>query len=124
MEIQGHIKFTITQRTPDEVIAEMPVQPGILNPFGIVNAGATLWFADVAASMLVLDGNSLEKGMKGFPLAINLNANLLGNSSSGTFVAKSTYIKNGRTVKVVKTMVTDSSGKLIADVTTSHVLSI
>lgn len=124
MEIQGHIKFTITQRSADEVIAEMPVQPGILNPFGIVNAGATLWFADVAASMLVLDGNSLEKGMKGFPLAINLNANLLGNSSSGTFVAKSTYIKNGRTVKVVKTMVTDSSGKLIADVTTSHVLSI
>ena len=124
MEIHGHIKFTITQRTPDEVIAEMPVQPGILNPFVIVNAGATLWFADVAASMLVLDGNSLEKGMKGFPLAINLNANLLGNSSSGTFVAKSTYIKNGRTVKVVKTMVTDSSGKLIADVTTSHVLSI
>ena len=124
MEIQGHIKFTITQRTPDEVIAEMPVQPGILNPFGTVNAGATLWFADVAASMLVLDGNSLEKGMKGFPLAINLNANLLGNNSSGTFIAKSTYVKNGRTVKVVKTTVTDSSGKLIADVTTSHVLSV
>lgn len=124
MEIQGHIKFTITQRTPDEVIAEMPVQPGILNPFGTVNAGATLWFADVAASMLVLDGNSLEKGMKGFPLAINLNANLLGNNSSGTFIAKSTYVKNGRAVKVVKTTVTDSSGKLIADVTTSHVLSV
>ena len=123
MEIQGHIKFTITQRTPDEVIAEMPVQPGILNPFGVVNAGATLWFADVTASMLVFDGDSLEKGMKGFPLAINLNANLLGNNSSGTFLAKSIYIKNGRTVKVVKTTVTDSSGKLIADVTTSHVLS-
>lgn len=124
MEIQGHIKFTITQRTPDEVIAEMPIQPGILNPFGTVNAGATLWFADVAASMLVLDGDSLEKGMKGFPLAINLNANLLGNSTSGTFVAKSIYVKNGRSVKVVRTTVAEASGKLIADVTTSHVLSI
>lgn len=124
MEIQGHIKFTITQRTPDEVIAEMPIQPGILNPFGTVNAGATLWFADVAASMLVLDGDSLEKGMKGFPLAINLNANLLGNSTSGTFIAKSIYVKNGRSVKVVRTTVTEASGKLIADVTTSHVLSV
>jgi uncharacterized protein (TIGR00369 family) len=124
MEVQGHIKFTITQRSPNEVIAEMPVQPGILNPFGTVNAGATLWFADVAASILVLDGVDPTKGMQGFPLAINLNANLLGNSTSGVFVAKSNYVKNGRTVKVVRTIVTEASGKLIADVTTSHVLSI
>jgi 1,4-dihydroxy-2-naphthoyl-CoA hydrolase len=124
MEVQGHIKFTITQRSPDEVIAEMPVQPGILNPFGTVNAGATLWFADVAASILVLDSVDPTEGMKGFPLAINLNANLLGNSTSGVFVAKSIYVKNGRTVKVVRTTVTEASGKLIADVTTSHVLSI
>ncbi len=124
MEVQGQIKFTITQRSSDEVIAEMPVQPGILNPFGTVHAGATLWLADVAASILVLDGDSLEKGMKGFPLAINLNANLLGNSASGMFVARSIYVKNGRTVKVVKTTVTEASGKLIADVTTSHVLSV
>lgn len=124
MEVQGHIKFTITQRSQDEVIAEMPVQPGILNPFGTVNAGATLWFADVAASILVLDSVDPTEGMKGFPLAINLNANLLGNSTSGVFVAKSIYVKNGRTVKVVRTTVTEASGKLIADVTTSHVLSI
>ena len=124
MEVQGHIKFTITQRSPDEVIAEMPVQAGILNPFGTVNAGATLWFADVAASILVLDGVDPTEGMKGFPLAINLNANLLGNSTSGVFIAKSHYVKNGRTVKVVRTTVTEASGKLIADVTTSHVLSI
>lgn len=74
--------------------------------------------------MLVLDADSLEAGMKGFPLAINLNANLLGNSTGGVFIARSIYVKNGRTVKVVKTTVTEASGKLIADVTTSHVLSV
>ncbi len=124
MEYQGYIKFTITQKSPEEVIAEMPVQPGILNPFGVVNAGATLWFADVTASILVLGDLELAEGMKGFPLAINLNANLLGNSTTGIFIAKSSYVKNGRTVKVVKTTVTEASGKLIADVTTSHVLSV
>jgi len=61
--------------------------------------------------------------MKGFPLAININAHLLGNNTGGTFVAKSNYLKKGRTVSVVKTMVTDTSGKLIADVITSHVQS-
>lgn len=123
MEVQGHIKFTVIQRSPDEVISEMPIQPGILNPFGIVNAGATLWLADVTASVLVLEGVNPEEGMKGFPLAININANLLGNSKSGMFVAKSIYIKKGRTVSVVRTTVTDTSGKLIAEITTSHVLS-
>lgn len=123
MEVQGHIKFTVIERSSDEVISEMPIQPGILNPFGTVNAGATLWLADVNASVLVLEGVNPEQGMKGFPLAININANLLGNNTVGAFVAKSNYIKKGRTVSVVKTTVTDTSGKLIAEVTTSHVQS-
>lgn len=123
MEVQGHIKFTVIERSSEEVISEMPIQPGILNPFGTVNAGATLWLADVNASVLVLEGVNPEKGMKGFPLAININANLLGNNTAGTFVAKSNYVKKGRTVSVVKTTVTDTSGKLIAEVTTSHVQS-
>lgn len=123
MEVQGHIKFTVIERSSDEVISEMPIQPGILNPFGTVNAGATLWLADLNASVLVLEGVDPEKGMKGFPLAININANLLGNNTTGAFVAKSIYVKKGRTVSVVKTTVTDTSGKLIAEVTTSHVQS-
>ncbi len=123
MEVQGHIRFTVIERSSEQVVSEMPIQPGILNPFGTVNAGATLWLADVNASVLVLEGVNPEQGMKGFPLAININANLLGNNSAGTFVAKSNYVKKGRTVSVVKTTVTDSSGKLIAEVTTSHVQS-
>jgi 1,4-dihydroxy-2-naphthoyl-CoA hydrolase len=123
MEVQGHIKFTVIEKSLDEVISEMPIQPGILNPFGTVNAGATLWLADVNASVLVLEGVSPEQGMKGFPLAININAHLLGNNKAGAFVAKSNYLKKGRTVSVVKTTVTDTSGKLIAEVTTSHVPS-
>jgi 1,4-dihydroxy-2-naphthoyl-CoA hydrolase len=123
MEVQGHIKFTVIERSSDEVISEMPIQPGILNPFGTVNAGATLWLADVNASVLVLEGVNPEQGMKGFPLAININAQLLGNNTAGAFVAKSNYLKKGRTVSVVKTTVTDTSGKLIAEVTTSHVQS-
>lgn len=123
MEVQGHIKFTVIERSAEEVVSEMPIQPGILNPFGTVNAGATLWLADVNASVLVLEGVNPKQGMKGFPLAININANLLGNNTAGVFVAKSNYVKKGRTVSVVKTVVTDTSGKLIAEVTTSHVQS-
>lgn len=123
MELHGQINFTLVKQSADEVISEMPIQPGILNAFGTVHAGATLWLADVTATVLVLEGAKAEEGMQGFPLAINLNANLAGNSKSGTFVAKSIYVKRGRYVSIVRTTVTDSDGKLIADVTTSHVLS-
>lgn len=123
MKISGQIEFTITEQSPDAVTSVMPVQPGILNPFGTVHAGATLWFADVTATALVLAGVKAEENMQGFPLAINLNANLVGNSKSGTFIAKAVYVKKGRSVSIVRTTVTTEDGKLIADVTTSHVPS-
>jgi uncharacterized protein (TIGR00369 family) len=99
----------------------MPVQPGILNPFGTVHAGATLWLADVCATVLAFGGAKVETGQAGFPLAINLVANLLGNQKEGTFEATSVFVKKGRRVSVVRTTVTGEGGRLIADVTTSHV---
>ncbi len=120
-DYHGEIRFSITASSEDEVTAEMPIQAGILNPFGTVHAGATLWFADVTATRLVLAGREPSQGMKGFPLAINLNANLAGNQTEGAFHARARYVKRGRTVSVVRTLVTGQDDRLIADVTTSHV---
>ena len=123
MKVIGSIEFSITEQTPEQVVAEMPIQSGITNPFGVVHAGAILWFADVAATVLVMGHAEPTEGMKGFPLAISLNANFLGNLREGSLRAVSSFVKRGRTVSVVRTSVNDPSGKAIADVTTSHVLS-
>ncbi len=123
MRIQGAIDFTITERSAERVLAEMPVTAGIKNPYGGVHAGAMLWFADVTATVLVLGPGEASEGMKGFPLAISLNANFLGNQTDGVFRAVSSFVKKGRTVSVVRTVVYGTDDKLIADVTTSHVLS-
>lgn len=123
MRVQGQIDFTITGLDAERCTGEMPVGDGIKNPFGTVHAGAILWFADVAATVLVRGPGEVSAGMQGFPLAISLNANLLGNQTSGTLQAVSTFVKKGKTVTVVRTVVTGTDGKQIADVTTSHVLS-
>ncbi|HVL02550.1 MAG TPA: PaaI family thioesterase [Dongiaceae bacterium] len=123
MHVTGQIDFTITEQTPDAVRAEMPIQPGILNPFGTVHAGATLWFADVTATVLALGSVNASENMQGFPLAINLNASLVGNSKSGTFIANAVFVKKGRSLSIVRTTVTTADGKLIAEITTSHVPS-
>ena len=121
--VHGSIEFTITERGADRVVAEMPIQAGIKNPFGGVHAGAMLWFADVTATVLVMGERDMSEGMKGFPLAISLNANFVANQTDGSLKAVASFVRQGRTVSVVRTAVYGAADKLVADVTTSHVLS-
>jgi uncharacterized protein (TIGR00369 family) len=123
LKVQGKIEFTVVERSAERVVSEMPLTDGIKNPYGIIQAGAILWLADVTASILVAGEREMGEGMQGFPLAINLNANLVGNQKEGMFRAESLFVKQGRTLSVVRTTVQGEGGKLIADVTTSHVLS-
>jgi len=101
----------------------MPIHTGIKNPYGVVHVGAILWLADVCATVLVLGSSQVAEGQKGFPLAINLNSNFAGNQSDGTFKAMSSFVKRGKTVSIVRTTVFGEDNKLIADVTTNHVLA-
>ena len=120
---EGRIEFHIVARDDGAVTAVMPVTPGILNPFGTVHAGAMLWFADVTATTLALEGHALAPGMSGFPLAVSLGAHLVGNQRDGELTAEARYVKRGRTLSVVRTVVSGADGHLLADVTTSHVMS-
>ena len=120
MKIEGNINFLVVEQKPERVISEMPIQPGIINPYGVVHAGAILWFADVTASLLVMGSANPTEGMAGFPLAITLNANFVSNQKEGTFRAVASFVKKGKTINVVRTTVFGQSDRLIADVTTNH----
>ena len=121
MHVDGNIKFSVTEQSETRVVGEMPVTQGILNPFGTAHAGAILWFADVCATVLAFGGKEMPPGAQGFPLAISLDAKLLGNQKDGVFRATSEFVKRGRRLSVVRTTVTGADQRLIADVTTSHV---
>lgn len=123
MDFEGSIRFSILEQSSDKVVGEMPIHAGIKNPYGVVHVGAMLWLADVCATILVLGSPRASEGQKGFPLAINLNGNFAGNQSEGTFKAVSTFVKRGKTVSIVRTKVFGDGDRLIADVTTNHVLS-
>ena len=123
MKIEGSIEFSIIERADNRVVSEMPIRAGIKNPFGVVHVGAILWLADVTATVLVMGSAQPSEGMKGFPLAITLNANFIGNQTDGMFRAVSSFVKRGHTVSIVRTLVYGVDEKLIADVTTNHVLS-
>ncbi|MGZ3524902.1 MAG: PaaI family thioesterase [Thermodesulfobacteriota bacterium] len=123
MKFEGSIEFSVLEQTEERVVSEMPIRAGIKNPFGVVHVGAIIWLADVTATVLVRGSAQASEGMKGFPLAITLNANFIGNQTEGMFTAISSFVKRGRTVSIVRTLVYGANEKLIADVTTNHVLS-
>ncbi len=123
MKIEGSIEFSIIERGDNRVVSEMPIRGGIKNPFGVVHVGAILWLADVTATVLVMGSAQPSEGMKGFPLAITLNANFISNQTDGMFTAVSSFVKRGHTVSIVRTFVYGANEKLMADVTTNHVLS-
>jgi len=123
VKVHGSIDFTIVEQNDERVVSEMPITAGMKNPYGVAHAGAILWCADVTATVLVMGRVEASAGVQGFPLAIALHANFLSNQSEGSFKATSTFVKKGRTVSVVRTTVVGAGEKLVADITTSHVLS-
>ena len=120
----GSLKFVIQERTEEYVISQMPVTQDMLNPFGTVHAGAMLWLADVTATVLALGKTEMSTDGKGFPLAINLNANLLANQKDGEIQAEARFVRKGKRVTIVRTRVTGNGGQLLAEVTTTHIPAI
>ena len=120
---KGNIEFSIEERSTDRVVSRMPVAPGVLNPFGTVQAGAMIWLADVTASVLALEGQTIGENGKGFPLAINIHANLLGNQRDGDIMAEARFMSKGKTALVIRTRVIGNKDRLLGEVTTTHVIA-
>jgi len=117
----GTIAFSIDTIDGNHATGTMPIAPGILNPFGTVHAGALTWFADVMATTLVLNGVAPSEGMESFPVAVTLNAQLLANRTDGLLTATSRWVKKGRRISTVRTEVADASGKVLMELTSTHV---
>ncbi len=120
-EYSGALKFYLHERTDEYVISRMPVTPEMLNPYGTVHAGALLWLADVTATILAMGRTAAATEGQGFPLAINLNANLLANQKDGEIQAEARFVRQGRRVTIVRTRVTGNGGLLLAEVTTTQI---
>ena len=117
----GDIEFFIEDRNEEYVISRMPISKGMLNPFGTVQAGAMIWLADVTASVLAISCQEIGPDGKGFPLAIDLHTTLIGNQKEGEIKAESRFVRRGSKVIVIRTQITGNNGRLLAELTSTHV---
>lgn len=117
----GSIGFVIERRDDDRVVSRMPVTEGVLNPFGTVQAGALIWLADVTASVLAIGGDRVGPDGQGFPLAVDLHTTLLANQRDGEITAEARFVRRGRRVIVIRTVVRGGADRLLAEVTSTHI---
>lgn len=117
----GNIEFFIEERADDYVISRMPVTKGMLNPFGTVQAGAMIWLADVTATVMAIGKTEIREDGSGFPLAVDLHTTLLGNQRDGEIRAEARVVRRGKRVIVVRTRITGNEGRLLAELTSTHI---
>lgn len=105
-----HLGITFREASGTRVVAQMPVQPQVHQPFGILHGGASVVLAESVAStgayLSVRDRGMLAVGLE-------INANHLRSVASGTVTATGTPIFQGRTTEVWSVEIADERGKLI-----------
>jgi uncharacterized protein (TIGR00369 family) len=81
--------------------------------------------ADVAATSVCFNHmkkNAPPDAELPFPLAVQISTNLLRNTDHGAVIAESRLVHGGRTMMVCESTVKDEQGRLLATVTTTHLI--
>ncbi|GGO23901.1 hotdog fold thioesterase [Deinococcus humi] len=105
-----HLGITFSEASGTRVVAQMPVESRVHQPFGLLHGGASVVLAESVASTGAYL-NVKDRGM--VAVGLEINANHLRGIASGTVTATGTPIFQGRTTEVWNVEIADERGKLI-----------
>lgn len=97
----------------DFLVAQMPVNPRVHQPDGVLHGGAMVALAESvgsAASFMFLDGENM------YVRGIEISANHVKTKREGMVYAKATFIHKGRTTQLWNIDVVDEEDMLISKV--------
>ncbi len=104
------LEIEILEATKDRVVAKMPVQPKVSQPFGFLHGGASVALAETVASIGAYL-NVVENGENAFGLEIN--ANHVRPKRDGFVTATATPLHRGKSTHVWDIQIADEAGKLV-----------
>ncbi len=99
----------ITEATRERVVATMPVERRVLQPYGIPHGGASVALAETVASV----GGSVSAPPGKMVVGLEINANHLRPKESGLLTATGTPLHRGRSTQVWQVEVRDEADRLI-----------
>lgn len=118
------IGFTLLTADDEHAVATMPFTPALQQLTGVFHAGALVTLADTTATFACMywATGGLDGRAEQFPFTIQLSSNFIRNTNQGTVQAEAKPLHRGRTTMVVETQVTDTAGRLLIVVTTTHLM--
>ncbi|MFN8639777.1 MAG: PaaI family thioesterase [Dehalococcoidia bacterium] len=105
----------------EHAVARMVIAAYHKTPVGAVHAGTLLALADGTATILANRVNGIGGAAGGFMVSIDLHAVMLSNQREGELTATARVVRRGRRVTVIRTEVAGEDGRVLTDVTTTHV---
>ena len=105
----------------DRTVARLVVRDDHKTPTGVVHSGTILNLADNCATCMANQVNHDAPNPGAFMVLVDLHSSMLGNQSDGELVATSTVVRCGRRVTVIRTVVTGTDDRRLAEVTTTHI---
>lgn len=101
--------------------ATVTIQPHHLNPTGNINGGVFLTMADNVATGAASRAYFEKIGERKFMVGVDLHAVMLSNQQGGIIRVVAKPVRVGRRITVIRTTVTGDEGKVLCEVTTTHV---
>ena len=107
--------------TPEAVRATLTIETHHQNPTGMIHGGVLVGLADNAATAMANTAHKAIDGDEAFMVGIDLHANMIANQRGGTITFEARPIRVGRRVAFIRTTVSGDGGRVLAEVTTTHV---
>jgi 1,4-dihydroxy-2-naphthoyl-CoA hydrolase len=108
--LAGRMGITLTEATPERVVATMPVE-GNTQPYGLLHGGASCVLAETLGSI----GAALHAGRVhgGIAVGLDINATHHRSARSGLVTGVATPLRLGSSVASYEIVITDESGERI-----------
>jgi 1,4-dihydroxy-2-naphthoyl-CoA hydrolase len=113
MPLAGHLGITLSEASPDRVVAELAWAPRLCTSGEIMHGGALMTLADTAGALVALLG--LPEGAT--TATITSTTHMFRPVTSGTVTAEALALHRGRTTVAVQTSLRDADGRLVAQTT-------
>ncbi|MEI7747153.1 MAG: hotdog fold thioesterase [Actinomycetota bacterium] len=101
----------IIEASPERVVATMPVDERVHQPFGLLHGGISGVLAESAGST----GGFLSVGPGQAVVGTELSCSHLRSMTSGTLIATATPIRKGRSQQVWRIVLTDDQDRQICE---------
>ncbi len=110
--------------TDERVVVELDFHPEVQQVTGVFHAGALLPLAGPAATAVCVQAINPTGNPDSarFPLTIQVSATLIRSTNQKSVTAEARLLHRGRTTLAAQAEVHDERGRLLAQVTTTHVV--